>query len=121
MSDAWSISPEGVDGVLTSMKDPAEALGVSVGLLQTGLEKLITATASAAIGEATSQYFVEEGSVTLAAISQHIQSGTNGVANATRAYVNGDLEMAAQSQRDATAAAATKTTDLPSRGRVPLP
>lgn len=116
----WSISPEGVDGVLTSMAPPAEALGASVGLVQAALEAAITATASPAIAEAASGYFEQKGTGTLQKVHGNIQSATTGVANATRAYVNGDLEMAAQSQRDATTAATQHTTELPSRGRVPM-
>lgn len=96
----WSIQPQGVLDVLTRVNGEAEALGTALGSLSTDLGAAVTATNSAAISEAVQGYFETVEGPRLTGISTRITASITGASSATEAYVQGDYEMAATSQRE---------------------
>jgi len=96
----WSIQPQGVLDVLTRVNGEAEELGTALGSLSTNLGAAVTATNSAAISEAVQGYFETVEGPRLTGISTRITASVTGASSATEAYVQGDYEMAATSQRE---------------------
>ena len=94
---SWSIDPAGVVKVLTSVQEKAEALGTTPSGLEPDFTAALTATQSQAIADAVSTWMGTE-SPALEKVSQRITAGMTGASEATTAYVNGDLEMAADQQ-----------------------
>ncbi|MGP3533808.1 DUF6507 family protein [Microbacterium sp. RD1] len=112
---SWSIQPSGVVAVLQDVNVDAEALGTALNGLTPALEGGVTATQSAAIADAVQSYFQQLEGPRIQGMSTRIGAAASGVVEATQAYVNGDLEMAANAQ---TAAHATVfPPDLP-RGAI---
>lgn len=100
----WSIQPEGVVAVLKDVNVCAEALGEALNGLQPAVGAAVTATQSAAIAEAMQSYFELEESPRITAMNERIGAAASGVVNATKAYVDGDLQMAADQQAASIAA-----------------
>lgn len=101
---SWSIQPEGVIQVLKNVESEAIELGTSLDTLPASLEAAALGTQSAAIAEAI-QGWMEMESPTLKGVSQRINAAMTGAADATKAYIQGDLEMAANVQAAQVAAA----------------
>lgn len=101
----WDIDPAGVSTVLTDVGTQADALSTALNGLETPFTNGVTATASAAIGEAIGGYFEMEGP-RISGMSTRISAACEGVVNATKAYLAGDEQMAA----DAQAASVAKVT-----------
>lgn len=98
---SWDISASGVVAVLEDVNVPAEALGESLTGLTDTVAAAVAATQSAAISEAIQAYFETEEGPRISGMSTRIGAATNGVVNATTAYVEGDQEMAAAHQQAA--------------------
>ncbi|MET0735632.1 MAG: DUF6507 family protein [Microbacterium sp.] len=107
----WSIQPSGVVAVLTDVNTYAEALGESLASLGPAMEGAVTAAYSAAIADAVQSYFTQEEGPRIEGMNARISAAASGVVTATEAYVNGDLEMAANAQ--AASVAAIHPPDLP--------
>ena len=107
----WSIQPSGVVGVLTEVNTYAVALGEALNGLGPAMEGAVTAAQSAAIGEAVQAYFTQEEGPRIEGMNARIGAAASGVVQATEAYVQGDLEMAANAQ--AASVAAIHPPDLP--------
>lgn len=84
--------------VLTAVQTSAENLGTSLSTLETDLTAAITASQSQAIADAIQAWMGTE-APGLEKVSQRITAAMTGASEATTAYVEGDLEMAADSQR----------------------
>lgn len=96
---SWKISPVGVNGVLMSIKTPAEGLSTSMQSVSTAVSAGVEATQSPAIGQAVKDYFDAHGGADkLKNIMTRISECATGVAEATKAYVEGDETMAGQIQ-----------------------
>ncbi|SIO86894.1 DUF6507 family protein [Nocardiopsis sp. JB363] len=105
MSD-WSINPDQVNGVLSEVVDHIGEEGGSEGML--GHMETISTTVgnvsetidsfpiSVALSEFCEHYFDLMGKMVT-----KTASGIEGASDATTAYVNGDLEMAAEAQSEA--------------------
>jgi hypothetical protein len=94
---SWSIQPEGVIQVLKNVESEATEMGSSLETLPASLEAAVTGTQSAAISEAIQGWMAME-SPTLKSVSQRINAAMTGAAEATKAYIQGDLDMAANVQ-----------------------
>ena len=94
---SWSIQPEGVIQVLKNVEAEATELGSSLETMPASLEAAVTGTQSAAIMEAV-QGWMEMEAPTLKGVSQRINAAMKGAADASKAYIQGDLEMAANVQ-----------------------
>ena len=124
---SWSIQPEGVSAVLTSVQRDAQTLGTALdGLNPAGADLANGSAATQAMsamesGKEVGQYLLAE--VAMAAsglveslvpritnISNRMQACGLGAAEATTAYVRGDEEMAATTQ--AAAVSASSSGDL---------
>ncbi|WP_345800698.1 DUF6507 family protein [Microbacterium sp. AZCO] len=101
----WSIQPSGVVAVLKDVNTYATALGEALNGLGPALEgALAGAAGSPAIGGALQEYFDREEGPRIEGMNARISAAASGVVNATQAYVNGDLEMAANAQSASVAA-----------------
>lgn len=109
---SWSIQPSGVVAVLQDVNVDAEALGTALNGLTPALEGAVTATQSAAIADAVQSYFQIQEGPRIQGMSTRIGAASSGVVSATEAYVQGDLEMAANAQT--AAHSAVYPPDLPS-------
>ncbi|WP_322410225.1 DUF6507 family protein [Microbacterium invictum] len=94
----WRIQPSGVVAVLQDVNVDAEALGTALNNLSPALEGAVTATQSAAIAEAVQSYFQIQEGPRIQGMSTRIGAAATGVVSATEAYVQGDMEMAANAQ-----------------------
>lgn len=101
---SWSIQPSGVVAVLQDVNTDAEALGSALNGLTPALEGAVTATQSPAIADAVQSFFTQSEGPRIQAMSERIRAASSGVVSATEAYVQGDLEMAANAQSAAHAA-----------------
>jgi Family of unknown function (DUF6507) len=110
---SWSIQPEGVVQVLKNVEAEATELGTSLETLPGSLEAAVTGTQSGAISEAI-QGWMEMESPTLKSVSQRINAAMKGAADATKAYIQGDLEMAANVQAAQVQAATAPPVERPS-------
>ena len=103
----WRIEPAGVQSVLTQVGTAAETLGSAVEKLPTHAEAVIAGTAgSPIIADAISGFF-EFHKPALTSIGNRINASVGGAAAATRWYLTGDEEMAAQQQAAAQTVAGT--------------
>lgn len=94
---SWSIQPDGVIQVLKNVEAEAIELGSSLETLPASLEAAVMGTNSAAISEAVQGWMAMEGPM-LKGVSQRINAAMTGAADATKAYIQGDLDMAANVQ-----------------------
>ena len=101
---SWSIQPDGVVQVLKNVETEATLLGTALDTLQPNFESALVGTQSAAISDAVQAWMAYE-SPALKGVSQRINASMTGAANATKAYLDGDLEMAATVQAAQVAAA----------------
>ncbi|TQE29120.1 hypothetical protein Sipo8835_25215 [Streptomyces ipomoeae] len=122
---AWDIDPVGVRGVLETSGAHAENLSGAGSAAQGNLEE-----AASAAGMITSQYgpytstvgvvgsalgeFLQRWSHDLLYIAKRTSKSLNGAAEATGHYVEGDLTLAANAQREA---AKEPKVDLPGQGQ----
>ena len=106
---AWKIETPEVQAVLTTVQTNADTLGKAL------TEEKFTAIGNGIIwgsvlteevSKAVNQVMTEQGEK-LRVIQNHIGAGSAGVANATIAYNNGQLDMAATFQSEAVKAADT--------------
>ncbi|GAA1464854.1 DUF6507 family protein [Nocardiopsis exhalans] len=103
---SWDVNPQQVSGVLTTTADYIGEEGGSEGLLgcMNTIQEAVTGCESAAhsvpvsiaLSEFCGHYFGVMGEMVA-----KTASGIEGASNATTAYVNGDLEMAAEAQSTA--------------------
>ncbi len=102
----WDISPTGVASVLKKVGTHAEELGKELNTLSTHAESAVTATQSNLIGTTISEYFEKTEGPRLKKISSLVSAACTGVRDATKAYLRGDEEMAADAQDKAIKAGA---------------
>ncbi len=101
----YRINPTGVEAVLKKTQSDAEEFGTILKPLEGYVEATAKATGgSGAVVPALQAFFEQQGSH-LDAINTRVGAALTGAYNATKAYVDGDLEMVTQYQ-DAAAASA---------------
>ncbi|WP_456844336.1 DUF6507 family protein [Cellulomonas sp. P5_C6] len=103
----WHIEPAGVQDVLTRVGSAAELLGSAVEQLPGHAESVVAGTASSPIIADALSGFFEFYKPTLTSIGNRINASVGGAAAATRWYLTGDEEMAAQQQAAAQSVAGT--------------
>lgn len=103
----WNISPTGVASVLKAVGDHADELGDELEHLGAHVEAAATATQSNLIGQTLSDYFTQTEGPRLSRINTRVSASCTGVTNATKAYLQGDEEMAATAQQAAIKAGTT--------------
>jgi hypothetical protein len=99
----YRIDPKGVETVLNATKSDAEKFGTILKPLQGLVEFAATGTGGSIIPAL--QSFFENQSVGLKAINTRVGAAITGAYEATKAYVEGDLEMVQTYQKNAAVAA----------------
>jgi hypothetical protein len=107
----YRINPTGVEAVLKKTQSDAVEFGTILKPLEGYVESTAKATGeSGAIVPALQAFFEQQGTQ-LDAINTRVGAALTGAYNATKAYVDGDLEMVTQYQ-DAAAASANPQTPI---------
>ena len=112
----YRIDPNGVETVLNTTKSEAEKFGTILKPLQGWVEFAATGTGgSGAIVPALESFF-ENQSVGLEAIGNRVGAAITGAYQATKAYVDGDLEMVQTYQQNAAITANPRPPVVPRMG-----
>jgi hypothetical protein len=101
----YRIDPKGVETVLNATKSDAEKFGTILKPLQGWVEFAATGTGGSGAIIPALQSFFENQSVGLKAINTRVGAAIAGAYEATKAYVEGDLEMVQTYQKNAAVAA----------------
>jgi Family of unknown function (DUF6507) len=101
----YRIDPNGVETVLNATKSEAEQFGTILSPLQGWAEFAATGTGGSGAIVPALQSFFEKQSDGLEAIGTRIGAAITGAYQATKAYVDGDLEMVQIYQQNAVTAA----------------
>lgn len=99
----WDIQPAGVQGVLTQVQGVAEDFDGHLRTLNTAMEGAAQQASSEIIANALGD-FAEAQRGDIQFVFTRTGAALTGAANATQAYLQGDLEMAANAQAQATSA-----------------
>jgi hypothetical protein len=110
----YRIDPGGVETVLNATKSEAERFGTILKPLQGWVEFAATGTGGSGAIVPALQSFFENQSVGLESMNTRVGAAITGAYEATKAYIDGDLEMVQTYQRNA-ASAANPPPDLPKR------
>ncbi len=109
---AWDIDPAGVQGVLSKTQSVASEFSGQLTSMTSAMESGAMNTSSPIVGSAIQGFASSiEGDVRF--VLTRAEAAITGCAQAVNAYVQGDLAMAANAQRNA---AGVPTPDLPGRG-----
>ena len=111
----YRINPEGVETVLNATKSDAEKFGTILKPLQGWVEFAATGTGGSGAIVPALQSFFENQSVGLKAMGTRAGAAITGAYEATKAYIDGDLEMVQTYQKDAAIAADPPLTGMPPR------
>lgn len=106
---SWDVSPSGVQAVLVQTSAVAQEFHVELRQAGDALQASAAGSSSGIVAQALSG-FAEQLGADLQAVAARTSSALSGCAQATQAYVDGDLEMAANAAR---AAARAPTPSLP--------
>jgi len=101
----YRIDPKGVETVLNATKSDAEKFGTILKPLQGWVEFAATGTGGSGAIVPALQSFFENQSVGLKTINNRVGAAINGAYEATKAYLDGDLEMVQTYQQNAAIAA----------------
>lgn len=106
----WDIDPSGVKSVLQRTETTASAFEEQIRSLNTALEQAGTESTSRIVAKAISD-FMQAQATHMTFVFTRTSAALQGAANATQAYLDGDLQMAANAQQSA--ATAPVPTDIP--------
>ena len=112
----YRIDPNGVETVLNATKSEAEEFGTILKPLQGWVEFAATGTGGSGAVVPALQTFFENQSVGLEAIGTRVGAAITGAYQATKAYVDGDLEMVQTYQRNAAVTANPQAPVMPRMG-----
>jgi hypothetical protein len=101
----YRIDPKGVETVLNATKSDAEKFGTILKPLQGWVEFAATGTGGSGAIVPALQSFFENQSEGLEAIGTRVNAAITGAYEATKAYIDGDLEMVQTYQKNAVVAA----------------
>jgi Family of unknown function (DUF6507) len=111
---SWDIQPDGVNAVLARTETTAKEFEPQLTSLDTGLQGSATESSSPIVAEALSGFAASaQGNIQL--VITRTGAAMTGAANATTAYLDGDLAMAANAQA-AAAEAPDPTGVMPGHG-----
>ncbi len=111
----WDIDPAGVSGVLQQTRSVALGFETEVTSMGSAVESAAPDTSSALVASALGG-FAEELRPEVESVMNLTSSAINGCALAVKAYGEGDVEMAAQAQANASS---VSTPEMPRGGGVP--
>ena len=97
----YRIDPQGVETVLNATKSDAEKFGTILKPLQGWVEFAATGTGGSGAIVPALQSFFENQSAGLEAIGTRVGAAIIGAVQATKAYIDGDLEMVQTYQKNA--------------------
>jgi hypothetical protein len=97
----YRIDPQGVETVLNATKSDAEEFGTILKPLQGWVEFAATGTGGSGAIVPALQSFFENQSAGLEAIGTRVGAAITGAVQATKAYIDGDLEMVQTYQKNA--------------------
>lgn len=109
----WDIDPAGVRAVLTGTQQVAGEFDGQMTSLNAGIEGAAAQSSSGIVASALAG-FAEAAGANISFVFTRTGACLGGAATATNAYLDGDLEMAANAQASATAAPDPRTT-MPGR------
>ena len=112
----YRLDPNGVETVLNATKSEAEKFGTILSPLQGWVEFAATGTGGSGAIVPALQSFFENQSDGLEEIGTRIGAAITGAYQATKAYVDGDLEMVQTYQQNAVIAADPPLPTRPLRG-----
>lgn len=99
---AWNISAPGVQDVLTATYEVALGFDAQVRTLNTAIDGALAQCSSGQVAEALSELATAQ-TAQVNGVFTRTQACLTGASNATTAYLDGDLEMAATAQAAASA------------------
>jgi hypothetical protein len=99
----WDVDPVGVRTVLQNTETVAKEFEGQITTLNTGMEGAATQSSSEIVTSALGGY-LESATADIAFVFTRTGACMGGAAQATNAYLDGDLEMAANAQASASAA-----------------
>jgi ABC-type thiamine transport system substrate-binding protein len=99
----YRINPAGVEAALKKTQTDAEEFGTILKPLEGYVESTATATGGSGAVVPALQAFFEQQGTHLDAINTRVSAALTGAYNATKAYVDGDLDMVMQYQAAAAA------------------
>ena len=99
---AWDISPNGVRGVLTRTRGVAMEFEGQMSSLDAAVQGAGAQCSSGIVGEAIAGFFASA-QADMQFVFTRTDACLNAAAQATNAYIDGDLEMAANAQSSAAA------------------
>jgi len=111
----YRIDPKGVETVLNATKSDAEKFGTILKPLQGWVEFAATGTGGSGAIVPALQSFFENQSEGLEAIGTRVSAAITGAYEATKAYIDGDLEMVQTYQKNAVVAANPPPQEAPRR------
>ncbi|WP_214407022.1 DUF6507 family protein [Pseudonocardia lacus] len=111
----WDIDPAGVRSVLTNTEAVAQEFDGQMQTLNTGIEGAAAQSSSEIVASALAG-FAESAAADIGFVFTRTGACLSGAAQATNAYVEGDLQMAANAQASADAAPDPRST-MPGYGR----
>ena len=97
---SWDVSPSGVQAVLVQTSAVAQEFDAELRQAGDALASSATGSSSGIVAQALSG-FAEQLGTDMQAVAARTSSALTGCARATQAYVDGDLEMAANAARAA--------------------
>lgn len=100
----WDISPSGVQGVLSRTETVAQEFEDQMKRLRTALEGAAGESSSEIVASAIGGFMEKSGTPAIQFVFTRTGACLTGAAQATRFYLQGDLEMAANAQAGASAA-----------------
>lgn len=106
----YRINPTGVEAVLKKTQTDAEEFGTILKPLEGYVESTANATGGSGAVVPALQAFFEQQGTHLDDINSRVGAALTGAYNATKAYVDGDLDMVTQYQSAAAAAVASHPT-----------
>lgn len=115
---SWDVSPDGVRTVLGRTETVAGEFETQMADLNAALSGAASQSSSEIVAEAIAGY-AESATASLQFVFERTGACMTAAANATNAYVEGDLEMAATAQESATAAPDPRTI-MPGQENIPL-
>lgn len=109
---SWDIDPAGVGGVLTKTQSVATGFQTHLTEISSAMETAAPNTSSALVAGALGA-FAEELAPQVESVVNLTVSAITGASRAVQAYAEGDLEMAARAQQNASS---VHTPDMPGGG-----
>lgn len=116
----YQIDPAGVESVLLKTQGDAEAIGPIVAPLQGWVESAAAGTGGSGAVVPALQAFFQDQSTHLDSINRRVTASLTGAYDATKAYIDGDVEMVGHYQQIAAEQAIAPPAPVaPQHGNIP--